>query len=167
MQKASILLLVVGILIALGIALSFYGSQIVTEGLETSETDLEAGGILEIPANLDPLVSDKGVFVVQIMEFKPSTIDARLFDSYGSQIVSKTIEKESHEEQFDITTAGQYKLIIENKGTEKHHVVGVLGHLPDKSKFAVGLTGFYILLVGLVGIVGIGVFAIKNRKKSS
>jgi hypothetical protein len=167
MQKASIFLLVVGILIVVGIALSFYGSQIVTEGLETSETDLEAGSILEISAKLDPSISDKGVFVVQIMEFKSSTIDARLFDSYDSQIVSKTIEKESHEEQFDITAAGQYKLIIENKGIEKYHVIGVLGHLPDKSKFAVGLTGFYILLVGLVGIVGVGVYAIKNRKKSN
>ena len=167
MQKASILLLVVGILIAAGIALSFYGSQIVTEGLETSETDLEPGSILEIPVKLDPLVSDKGVFVVQIIDFKSSTIEARLFDSFDNQIVSKTIEKESHEEQFDVTTEGQYKLIIENKGIEKHHVIGVLGHLPDKSKFVVGLTGFYILLVGLIGIVGVGVYAIKNRKKVS
>lgn len=167
MQKASVFLVAVGILIAVGIALSFYGSQIITEGLDSSETDLEPEGILEIRVKLDPSISEKGVYVVQIIDFKPSSIEARLFDSFDSQIISKTIEKESHEEQFDISAGGQYKLIIENKGNEKHHVIGVLGHLPDKSKFVVGLIGFYILLVGLIGIVGVGIYAVKNRKRKN
>lgn len=166
MQKAVIFLLIVGILIAIGIALSFYGSQIITEDLVSNETDLEPNKNFELVSNLDPSISEKGVYVVQIFNFKPDSIIVRLYDSHNTQLTSKSVQKESYEEQFEIFAAGQYKLIIENRGSEKFHVVAVLGHLPDKSKYVVGLTGFYILIVGLVGIAGVGIFAIKNRKKN-
>lgn len=165
MRKPTLLLLIVGLLIAAGIGLSFYGSQIITEGLDSGESTLEPGKTLEIQSKLDPSVTDTGVFVVQIMNFKPSSIEATLYDPYETQIISEKIEKESFEKQFEINNLGQYKLVIQNTGNEKFQVIGVLGHLPDKTKFSVGLIGFYVLLVGLVGIVGVGAYVIKNRKK--
>ncbi len=165
MQKSAALLALVGGLIAVGIALSFYGSMIITEDLTQGVQNIGEGGSFEIRAELDPSISSEGVFVVQVMQFQEGSVSARITDPFGSQIVSKTIDSESYEEQFDVTSKGTFTLTVENSG-EFTDVVGVIGHLPDTSKFSVGITGFYLLIVGLIGMGIVGIYVVKNRRRN-
>lgn len=165
MQKSATMLAVVGGLIAAGIALSFYGSMIITEDLTQAVENIGEGGTIEISADLDPSINNEGVYVVQVMEFSEGMVSVSIIDPLGSQIISKSVDVESLEEQFEITTAGTYSMIIENSG-EYTDVVGVIGHVPDTAKFSVGISGFYLLVAGLIGMGVVGIFVIKNRKKN-
>ena len=150
--------------IAVGIILSFYGSQVVTEGLLKDEKSVLPGENLEIIAELDPEKNAVGVYVIQNMNFKEDMVSAKVYDPLDTQLVSETIPKDSFEGRFDITSKGNYKLIIENSG-EEAYIIGVIGHVPEAGQFSIGLSGFYILIMGLIGIVGVGIYAVKNRKK--
>jgi len=70
MQKSAIFLLVVGGLVAIGIILSFYGSQIVTKDLDTAESNVTPGNSLEFFTELDPKITQTGVYVVQALNFQ-------------------------------------------------------------------------------------------------
>ena len=72
---------------------------------------------------------------------------------------------ESIEEVFQINEKGSYQLIIENFGSEEAHVAGVIGNMPDDLTLSIGITGFYLLIVGLIGTVGVGIYVAKNKKK--
>ncbi len=167
MQKLTIFLLVVGGLVAIGIILSFYGSQVITKDLETAESNVMPGNSLEFFTELDPEITKTGVYVVQSLNFQENSIHARILDPEGSEIISKLIEKESFEGRFEIGSVGHYTLIIENTGDEETVIIGVIGHMPDAGKLSVGITGLYIVIMGLIGIVGIGIYAVKNKRRTN
>jgi hypothetical protein len=75
------------------------------------------------------------------------------------------IDSESFEERFEILSKGTYQLEIENSGLEDIKIVGVIGHMPDNTTISVGVTGFYLLIIGLIGIVGVGIYTIRNRHR--
>ena len=156
--------IVVAGFIGVGIILSFYGSHVVTEGLLKDERDVISGEPFEIIAELDPEINSVGVYVVQNMNFQEGMVTAKVYDPLNSQLVSEIVPKDSFEGKFDISRKGNYKLIIENSG-EDAYIIGVIGHLPDAGQFSIGLSGFYILIMGLLGIVGVGIYAVKNRKR--
>jgi len=166
MERSGLFLLIVGVLIIVGMALSFYGSQIITEDLVTEQSDLISGEIFETFADLDPMISESGVYVVQTTNFQENVINVKIFDPIGSQIISKTVESESFEDRFEILSSGEYRIIIENTGSEDTAIFLAIGHLPDTSKLSVGITGFYILVVGMIGIAGLVILTIKNRRKN-
>ncbi len=166
MERSGLFLLIVGVLIIVGMALSFYGSQIITEDLVTEQSDLISGEIFETFADLDPMISESGVYVVQTTNFQENVINVKIFDPIGNQIISKTIESESFEDRFEILSSGEYRIIIENTGSEDTAIFLAIGHLPDTSKLSVGITGFYILVVGMIGIAGLVILTIKNRRKN-
>ena len=166
MQRSGLFLLIVGALIIVGMALSFYGSQIITEDLVTEQSDLISGEIFETFADLDPIISESGVYVVQTKNFEENAIHVKIFDPLQSQLVSKTVESESFEDRFEILSSGEYRIIIENTGSEDTVIFLAIGHLPDNSKLSVGITGFYILIVGMIGIAGLVILAIKNKRKN-
>ena len=165
MQKSVVYLAVVGGLLATGIILSFYGAQLTVQDLTADEGIIQQGETLEIIAELDPSISETGVFVIQILDFNDYEITAKIFDPMGYEMISKSIEKNSIEERFEITSKGKYQLMVENSSPENIQITGVIGHMPDKGTLSVGITGFYILLVGLVGIVGVGIYVIRTKRK--
>lgn len=165
MQKTVVFLIVVGSLIGVGFVLSFLGAQLTTKDLTVLEGNLISGESMEVQTELDPSISQTGVFVVQIVDFEDGAISATIFDPSGIQIVSKSIRKESFEDKFEISSSGTYRLLIENSGQDEAQILGVLGHMPDTSMLSVGITGFYIVIIGLIGIVGVGIYAVKNRRK--
>ena len=112
------------------------------------------------------MISESGVYVVQTTNFQENVINVKIFDPIGSQIISKTIESESFEDRFEILSSGEYRIIIENTGSEDTAIFLAIGHLPDTSKLSVGITGFYILVVGMIGIAGLVILTIKNRRKN-
>lgn len=165
MEKSLIFLLLVGALIATGIILSFYGAQLTTQDIIVKEENLGPGSSVEVLIDLNPKVSELGVYVVLLEKYVEGSISVSIYDPFGSKFISKIIENESTEERFEIVSNGIYKLELENSGLEEYHIVAGLGYMPDAGTLSVGITGFYLLIIGLIGIVGIGVYSIRNRKK--
>lgn len=165
MQKPTLYLVIVGGLLATGVFLSFYGAQLSTQDLLVKEENVLPGESLEISAELDPSKSTTGVFVIQILEDKESSLTAKISDPLGFEILSLQIDRESFEERFEISDKGNYQLVVKNSGLEELQIVGAFGYMPDSSTISVGITGFYLLIVGLIGIVGVGIYAIRNRNR--
>jgi len=166
MDRPLVFLVIVGGLIAGGIILSFYGSQLTTQNIIVKEENILPDSAVEVSIELDPSVRETGVFAVVVLEnFEEGTISVSVFDPLGSQIISKIAEKESTEERFEITSGGTYKLEIKNSGLEESKVVVGLGYMPDEATQLIGVMGSSLLIVGLIGIVGIGVYSIRNRQK--
>jgi len=158
------LLMVVGILAA-GIILSFYGAQLTTQDIIVKEESIAPGSAVEVSIELDPKVGETGVFAVLLEKFEEDSISVSVYDPSGSEIISNIAEKETTEERFEIISSGTYKLEIKNSGLEESQIVAGLGYMPEAGTLSVGITGFFLLIVGLIGIVGIGFYAVRNRKK--
>jgi hypothetical protein len=165
MERPLIFLLIVGALIGVGIILSFFGAQLATQNLTVKEENLDPGSSMEVIVELDPSIGETGVYGILIAKFEESVISVSVFDPIGSQILSKTVDQESTEERFKIGSSGSYKMVIENAGLEETQIVAGVGYMPDSNTLSVGIVGFYILVVGLIGMGGIGVYTIRNRRK--
>lgn len=155
----------VGAILGAGIILSFYGAQLTTQNIIVKEETIAPDSSVEVTTELDPQVGETGVFAVLVDNFEQDTISISLYDSFGTEIISAIAEKESTEERFEIISDGTYKLLIQNSGQEVKIFAG-LGYMPDSGALSVGITGFYLLIVGLIGIVGVGLFAIRSRQKN-
>jgi hypothetical protein len=166
MNRPLVFLLIVGALIAGGVILSFYGSQLTTQNIIVKEESILPDSPVEVSIELDPLVGETGVFAVVVIEnFEEDSISVSVIDPSGSQIISKIAVKESTEELFDITSVGTYKLEIKNSGIKESKVVVGLGYMPNTGTQLIGIIGTSLLIVGLIGIVGIGVYSIRHRQK--
>ena len=165
MERPLIFLLIVGSLIGVGIILSFYGAHLATQNLTVKEENLGSDSSMEVMVELDPSIGETGVYGILLAKFEENAVSVSVFDPLGSQILSKTVDKESTEERFKIGSSGSYKIVIENSGLEETKIVAGVGYMPDSNTLSVGIVGFDILVVGLIGIVGIGVYTIRNRRK--
>ena len=165
MQKSPIFLVIMSSLIAIGIILSFYGAQLTTQNLTVREEKLVPGSLFEITTELNLSKGETAVYGILVENFKKDAISVTVIDPLGNQIISKTVDKESTEERFKIDSSGTYKLVIENSGLEETQIVAGVGHMPDNFAISVGITGLFILIVGLIGIAGIGIYAIRNKRK--
>ena len=166
MEKPLIFLMMVISILAAGIILSFYGAQLTTQDIIVEEKTVSSGASVDISTELDPELGETGVYAVLIDNFKEDSISISVYDPLGSEIISTDAEKESNEERFEIISSGNYKLEIENSGNEEAKIVAGLGYMPDSSTLSVGITGFFLLIVGLIGIVGVGLFVIRGRQKN-
>lgn len=165
MQKSNILLVGVGCLVSVGIVLSFFGNQMIFEDLAKSEGDIKVGNQLEISTELDETVNKNGIYAVQILDFKEGVISASVYDPFGIEIESQSINKEVFEGKFDIISSGTYLLVIESNSQDESKVYGVIGPEPDAGIKSIGFISLYILVIGLIGMVGVAIYAIKNRIK--
>lgn len=168
MKKPLVLLVVGGFLVIIGIALSVYGSQMIIDKLASQEERLGIGRAMEISKELDPAINENGVFVVQTANFDTqSYLKATVFDPLGTEIISKTIDRDSLQEIFKIPMTGTYRLVIENTGEGEAEVMGVLGSLPQDESLTVSIFGFIVIILGLVGLVVGIIYFIKIRSKKS
>ena len=165
MQKSSLLLILVGTLIGVGIILSFYGNQVIFENLAKTEGNVRIGEDLKLTVDLDEAINKKGVYAIQIINFKKETISASIYDPIGIEIKSRQIEEEVFEDTFDVISTGTYQLVVKNSDQDEARVFVVMGPEPDAGKKSLGFVSLYILVIGLVGMIGIGVYVIKNRRK--
>lgn len=170
MQRSGLFLLIVGVLIVVGMTLLFYGSQIIAENLVTKSASVLSGDSLKVISELDPLSAKNGIYIVQTLNFKENSIHVKIIDPFGGQIVAKTVESESFEDSFEISSSGIHTMIIENGGNEETMIVGMIGNHPDENKLSfsrnVTFTGIYLLIVGMIGLVGVGIYAVINRRKN-
>jgi len=165
MQKSGILFVIVGSIVGVGIILSFYGNQVIFEDLNKGEDQVKFGENLIIPVELDNTETQTGIYAVQIINFKEG-ITAKIVDPFDKEIESQLIDEEVFEGRFNIAVSGIYKLVIENIDEKEIKVFGVIGPEPDAGKKSLGFISLYILIIGLIGMVGVAIYAIKNRKKS-
>ena len=164
MQKSKILLVASGALIAIGLILSIIGNQIILEGVSQGNGKVNFEHTLEISTDFDAQKTSTGVYAVQIMEFKEGGFSAKVFDPSDIEITSQEINEESVESQFEIFESGSYKLVIQSLNNEESHVFGAIGPLPDAGKKAFGFISIIVIIIGMAGLFGTGIYQTKNRK---
>ena len=166
MKRSVVFLAIVGVLIGVGIILSFYGNYILFEDLVQSHGEVYDGQDLVIEVELDNSKTQSGIFAIQILDFKEGMVTASIIDPSNITIESESINQEIFEGLFEVRESGNYKLLIENKG-ETANVFGVIGPEPDEGKKALSNISMYTLVTGLVGMVGVAVYIFINRRKTS
>ncbi len=160
------ILIVSGALIAVGLVLLVLGNQMILEGINQGNGKISQSQSLTISAEIDMQETTRGVFAVQIIDFKDNTLTARILDPSDIEIILQIINEEKSEKEFNIVKTGMYKLIIKSEGNEEIQVFGAIGPLPDANKKLLGLISGYILVIGMVGMMGFGINGIRNRKRS-
>lgn len=158
-------LVIASALIGIGAALLFFGSQSITADIVIEEGQIDETNSIKIDAVLDPEISIEGVFAVQTLGENEEDILAIILDPNDVQIVSTSINQRSFEEIFEISQMGTYTLIIKTQSSETLSVVVGIGHVPDSSSYSISMAGFFILLLGMLGVLIIGVILVKERKK--
>ena len=67
----------------------------------------------------------------------------------------------------DIFDSGTYQLIIESSDEDEIFVTGAIGPLPDADmKIIISAISLSVLIIGMIGLLVIGIFEIKNKKRS-
>ncbi len=158
-------LVIAGALIGIGAALLFFGSQSITADIVIEEGQIDETNSIKIDVVLDPEINVEGVFAVQTLDENEGKILAIILDPNDVQIASASINQRSFEEIFEISQLGTYTLIIKTPSSETLNVVGGIGHVPDSSSYSISMAGFFILLLGMLGVLIIGVILVKERKK--
>ena len=155
-----------GALIVIGLILLVIGNQIILEGVSQGSGKVSADQALTILADFDTQDTSVGVFAVQTMEIKDNIVSARVLDPFDSEIISQMINEENIEKEFDVVETGNYKLIIESTSEEETQMFAAIGPLPDVGKKSLGFISMYVLVIGMIGLVGSGIYAVRNRKRS-
>ena len=157
-------LVIVGIMIAIGAMLLIYGSQTITGDLVIEEGKINSLTQLEIRTELDPEINTQGVYAVQTIEGKEYDISAIVVDPLDVKIRDVSINRNSFEDNFEIDDAGTYTLIISTSESEEIPLVGGIGHVPDSTGVTISIVGFFVIVLGMIGIAVIGFMIIRQRK---
>ena len=160
-------LVIVGILIAVGAMLLIIGSQTITGDLVIEEGKVNNLTELEILTELDPDINTQGVYAVQTIEGKEYDITAIVIDASNTKIRDVSVNRNSFEDNFEIEQAGTYTLIISTIETEEIPLVGGIGHVPDSTGVSISIAGFFIIIIGMVGVVVIGFMIVRQKKKKT
>jgi hypothetical protein len=165
-QKSGIMLMSSAALIAIGLLLLVLGNQIILEGISQGDGKVSASQTLSVSVDFDSQETSVGIFAVQIMEFKDNTFSVQILDPFDSEIIFQTINEKTIEKEFDVLETGTYKLIIESTSNEEPIVFAAIGPLPDANKQLLGSISIIILAIGMIGLVVVGIYGIKYRRKS-
>ena len=163
MQKATLILVISGILIVLGLVLLVVGNQVILEGVSQGNGLISSNQPLVISGEFDTN-EDSGIFTTQIVEFRENTFTAQILDPFDTEIFFESIKEDTIEREFRIASAGTYKLVVESSITEEIQAFGAIGPLPDAGKKSLGFVSVYVLMIGMAGLVISGIFAIKKRR---
>jgi hypothetical protein len=165
-QKSGIMLMSSAALIAIGLLLLVLGNQIILEGISQGDGRVSSSQSLIVSVDFDSQETSTGIFAVQIMEFKDNIFSVKVLDPLESEIIFQTINEETIEKEFDILETGTYKLIIESTSNEEPMIFAAIGPLPDANKQLLGSISIIILVIGMIGLVVVGIYGIKYRRKS-
>ncbi|SHO42543.1 exported hypothetical protein [Nitrosotalea sinensis] len=165
MIKPKVIIIVSGILVLIGIAITAYQSQITSENLTNEQNMLSTGSQMKVTKNMDKNNNQMGVYSIQITDLKSDDkIKATLIDPSGSA-TTESITKSPIQKMFDITSTGNYTLQIENQGQQQVQVLGIIGYYP-KGIEILDISGFIVLMIGLSGLAVGMMYLIKNRVRT-
>ena len=167
MQKSGLIIVILGLLIVTGLLVSIVGNQMTLEGIIQGNGKVSSTQTVTILADFDMEETQIGVFAVQVMELKENTIRMKILDPSDIEIISQDVNEDTVEEKFNVLETGTYELIIHSSDDEGIYVTGAIGPLPDANKkFIISIISTSTLVIGMAGLVVIGAYEIKNRKKS-
>ena len=164
MQKATVLLLIVGSILGFGIILSFYGNQVLFEDLSRGEGSIKTGEDLVITSELDGTDYQNGIYAVQMTEYRDGVL-VQIFDPFDVVIESEQIGGDLFEGRFKVGSDGTYKMVVKNSGSDQVGIFGVIGPEPEAGAKSLGFISMYVLAIGLLGMAGVGIFALKKRRR--
>ncbi len=137
------------------------------DGIIQDNGEVSSSKTITVSAVFDTEKSPVGIFAVQVMEIKENTVQVKILDPSGIEIISKNVNDDTIEEKFNILQNGTYELIIYSSNDEGVYVTGAIGPLPDENKKLIFSTiSMSTLIIGMVGLIFMGVYEIKNRKRS-
>jgi len=168
MPSAATMLAVVGGLVAAGLALSFYGSSLIADGVEQKTGTVGGGGgPLSVSVDLGQGGEGRGVYVVQVIDADAGAgVHASVSGPSGENLGSVQVDGPSYEGYFDIDAPGTYTLRVEGAGgAGTADAVAVIGQVPPTERLAVGITGFYLVVAGLAGMGVVAVIAARARMR--
>ncbi|MCV0430611.1 hypothetical protein [Nitrosopumilus sp.] len=167
MQKSGLLLVIFGLLIVAGLAISVLENHITLEGISQGNGKVSTSETVSISVELDKEITKVGIFAVQVMEFKENAIYAKILDPTNMEIISQSVNEENIEREFDVSETGMYQLIIQSQEEDEIYVAGAIGPLPDTDKkLILSSVSLSVLIIGMIGLAIIGIFEIKNRQRS-
>ena len=167
MVKAKPIIIISGILVLIGIAITAYQSQTTSENLSNQQNTLAIGAQMVVTKGMDPENNQNGVYSIQITDFRnDDSVKTTVIDPRGIPIITKTITKSPIQEMFKITSSGNYTLQIENHGQREIQVLGIIGYYPQGIEVA-DISGFIALIIGLSGLAVGMMYLIKNRVRSN
>jgi len=163
MVKPKPIIIISGILVLIGIAITAYQSQTTSENLSNQQNNLSIGTQMIVTKDMNPENNQNGVYSIQITDFRSDdNVKATVIDPMGTPIITKTITKSPIQEMFKITSSGNYTLQIENHGQREIQVLGIIGYYPQGIEMA-DISGFIALITGLSGLAVGMMYLIKNR----
>ena len=167
MQKTGLMIIIFGILIVAGLATSVIENQITLEGIIQGNGKISLSQVVTISVDLDKSETPIGIFAVQIMEFKENTFSAKILDPSGMEIISEKINEDTIEQEFKIFDSGNYELIIQSSDDKESYVAGAIGPLPDgDKKFIISSISSSCIIIGMIGLVILAIYEIRNKRKS-
>ena len=167
MQKTGLFIVIFGILIVAGLAISVIENQITLEGITQGNGKVDSVQGVTISADLDKNETPIGIFAVQIMEFKENMFLVKILDPSGIEIISERIMEETIEQEFKVLDSGKYELIIQSFEDKESYVAGAIGPLPDaEKKFIISNISTLCIIIGMIGLGVVTIYEIKNKRKS-
>ena len=159
--------MIFGILIVTGLGTSVLENQVTLEGITQGNGKVSVSEIVTISVELDKNETPMGIFAVQIMEYKENTFSAKILDPSGMEIISEKINEDTIEQEFEIFDSGNYELIIQSSDDKESYVAGAIGPIPDADNQIIFSTVSIICtIVGMIGLVIIAIYEIRNKKRS-
>jgi len=166
-QKSGLIIVILGLLIVTGLVVSIVGNQVTLEGINQGNGEVSSTQTVTISVDFDMEKTPIGIFAVQVMEFKENTISIKILDPSDIEIIFQEVNDDTIEEKFDVLETGTYQLVIQSSNDEGIYVTGAIGPLPDgNKKNIISIISTSTLLIGMIGLVVIGIYGIKNRKRS-
>ena len=167
MQKIGLLIVIFGILIVAGLGMSVIENQITLEGIAQGNGKVNSAQIVTILVDFDKEKTPVGIFAVQIMDFKENTFSTKILDPSRSEIISEKIDEDTIEQEFKVLDSGNYELIIKSSDDKERYVAGAIGPLPDANKkLIISSISSSCIIIGMVGLVILAIYEIRNKRKS-
>ena len=163
MRKSVLILVVSVILVVLGLVLLAIGNQVILEGISQDNGLINSNQPLVISGDFN-INDEVGILAVQVMKYQDNVFTVQVLDPFGTEIFFESIKEDTIEREFNITSSGNYKLIIQSNNVEETQIFGAIGPVPDAGKKSLGFVSMYVLMIGLVGLGISGIFAIKKRR---
>ncbi|MDE0090408.1 MAG: hypothetical protein OXP12_03520 [Thaumarchaeota archaeon] len=176
-NKISVAMAGSGGAVALGLVLMALGTQAVLEDVVQGSSTISAATPpleIEFAVGYDGDEGDggerMGVFAVQVLDApEGSEVSATVLDPLGAEVasVSRIAEEPggSVEGRFGAEVEGTYSLVIRNAGQDGVLTFGAIGPLPDASSKALAFIPFYVLLAGIMGMAGLGIYWATNIRR--
>ncbi len=162
MQRHSVILVIMSGLVAAGLVLSAWGTEVLLEDLAKGEGIVRDDSALEVAVFME---SRNGIFVVEVLEMSPGIIHAAIIDPDGNTIASEQVDMDVYEGYFDADVSGNYTLAIFSTDAEGRIAAGYIGPEPDASKRTMAFVSMYVLIIGLAGMLATIIYAIVAKRR--